>query len=268
MSFLRTCHNLHRGLRLLKRIAASREGSDLDQVIEDAVANADDLAGRIDALRRERKQELENLTTAVDAKFKKYTREMNALHSRVEDMFEKLSAELLAKEEQHVQTITGTHQAAMSSLNATTQSLNDLSEQVKAIREYAARQQEQVRRLQEGYDWALLKEFCLRIIRAIDDIDERLGRTDSEEARQVLDSVRDELVFSLEASGVEPYSPPVGSEYKGHEKTAEVVGKQPAAAAEQAGHIARVIRPGYQVFVSKEVTRIVRPAKVEVFAAP
>ena len=268
MSLLRTCRNLHRGLRLLRRIAAERGQSDLDAIVQDAVANADDLAGRIDVLRAQHKKELVAQTAAFDARLKRYSRELRDQQSLVKELFAELSRELLAKQEQHEQVVHGTHKATMEQVANVSQSVSELNAQVAAVREYAARQHEQVKRLQEGYDWALLKGFCLRIIRCIDDIEERIDRAGSTATKDALVSTRDGLVFALQASGVEQFLPECGVEYRGHEKSVEVVGRRPSSEAAQVGRIAKVIRVGYQVFVSDEVTRVVRPAKVEVFVKP
>ena len=45
--------------------------------------------------------------------------------------------------------------------------LTDLTQQVSAIREYAASQQGRLEKLQDGYDWNIIRTFCLRVIRAV-----------------------------------------------------------------------------------------------------
>ncbi|MHC4553590.1 MAG: hypothetical protein ACYSUT_12630, partial [Planctomycetota bacterium] len=49
-----------------------------------------------------------------------------------------------------------------------TKELTELSEEMSAIREFAAQQQDQVRKLQDGYDWMIVRRFCMRIIRCVD----------------------------------------------------------------------------------------------------
>ena len=146
--------------------------------------------------------------------------------------------------------------------------LKDLSKQVSAIREYAANQQDRLRKLQDGYDWNIIKTFCLRIIRCIDNLEcriERLAELDGDATD--LEEVRDELVFALESSGVEQFEPEINSEYRGQEKYAEAVKeKKSSEDPEQKGKIEKVIRPGYQCFIDEENVRIVRPAQVRLFA--
>lgn len=145
--------------------------------------------------------------------------------------------------------------------------LTELTQEVSAIREFAAQQQDRVRQLQDGYDWGIIKRFCLRIIRCIDNLDERIKAHPSggPDIQALLD-VRDELVFSLESSGVEQFEPPTLSDYKGLEKNAEAVkAREPAPSADLVGKIASVVRPGYRYVVGEDDVKIVRCAQVKLY---
>lgn len=146
--------------------------------------------------------------------------------------------------------------------------LSQLSQEVSAIREYTSYQQDRLEKLQDGYDWNIIRTFCLRIIRCIDNIENRISRLDGNSAKNAdLIEVRDELIFALESSGVEQFEPEVNSDYRGQEKGAEAVkDRQPNEKPEQRGKIASIIRPGYQYFISEENIKIVRPAQVRLFA--
>jgi molecular chaperone GrpE (heat shock protein) len=145
--------------------------------------------------------------------------------------------------------------------------LKELTQQVSAIREYAASQQDRVEKLQDGYDWGIIRTFCLRVIRCIDNLEGRLaGLPKDDSAARHLEEVRDELLFALESSGVEQFRPEVNSEFHGQEKRAEALKeKQPAKKPELAGRIARVIRPGYRYMMDDENYRVVRTAQVKVY---
>ena len=146
--------------------------------------------------------------------------------------------------------------------------LKQLSQEVSAIREYTSYQQDRLEKLQDGYDWNIIRTFCLRVIRCIDNLDNRISQLNSR-SRKVnhLTEVRDELVFALDSSGVEQFEPEVNSDYRGQEKIAEAVkDRQDSEDPEQKGKIASVIRPGYQYFISEENIKVVRPAQVKLFA--
>jgi len=58
--------------------------------------------------------------------------------------------------------------ATLMSTEPVARNLSDLTQEVSAIREFASQQQDHVRRLQDGYDWNIIKRFCLRVIRCIE----------------------------------------------------------------------------------------------------
>ena len=157
---------------------------------------------------------------------------------------------------------------SMMSNAPVTKSINDISEQMSAIRQFATQQQDRVRQLQDGYDWNIIKRFCIRIIRCIDNLDTRMNHL-IEQGQEIcdLEDVRDELIFALESSGVEQFSPPPESDYKGIEKYAEALRqREPTENHELAGKIANVVRPGYQYVVSEDEIKIVRCAQVVLYS--
>jgi len=148
------------------------------------------------------------------------------------------------------------------------QGLSDLSEQMSAIREFAAEQQNQVKKLQDGYDWMLIKRFCLRIIRCVDNIEDRMRQLQKDNQDiSALKDIRDEILFALESSGLEQFEPEVGLEYRGLERYAEAIKeKESTSEPEKSGRIAEVVRPGYQYLINDEEVKIVRCAQVKLYA--
>jgi molecular chaperone GrpE (heat shock protein) len=157
--------------------------------------------------------------------------------------------------------------------------LRELTQQVSAIREYASQQQDRVKKLEDGYDWNIIRTFCLRIIRCIDNIESCISWLSDEfedvfcnnpqnrDTVAYLKEVRDELIFALESSGVEQFEPAVNSDYHGLEKRAEAVKeKEHSDDPNLKGKIAKVIRPGYQYFIDEENIKIVRTAEVKLFS--
>ena len=148
--------------------------------------------------------------------------------------------------------------------------LTELSEGMSAIREFAAQQQDQVRKLQDGYDWMIIRRFCLRIVRCVDNIDDRIKRLDdpADELQMSLEDIRDELIFALESSGVEQFNPDLNMPFKGLEKYAEATRERvPTDDSSLVGCIADVARPGYQYLVSEDDVKVVRCAQVKLYDA-
>ncbi len=158
-------------------------------------------------------------------------------------------------------------QAAVEHSGPLNNTLVELTQEVAAIREYASNQQDRVKKLQEGYDWNIIKTFCLRVIRCIDNLESRISRLSEQDVKASnLDEIRDELVFALESSGVERFEPEINSDYRGQEKIAEAVKeKEHCDDPNLTGKIAKVIRPGYQYFIDEENVKVVRTAQVKLF---
>jgi molecular chaperone GrpE (heat shock protein) len=156
--------------------------------------------------------------------------------------------------------------AAEESLKRSDSTTADLLAQVSSLRDYVAKQQNLVKRYQDGYDWTVLKNFTQRIIRCIDDAEKRKNATSLSDAhRQDLEIICDQLVFALDGSGIEQFVPGTGISYAGQEKIAEVVGKDPLDHGGKPGYISQVISPGYYYYISDEQKKLIRPAKVRLF---
>lgn len=145
--------------------------------------------------------------------------------------------------------------------------LEELTQQVSAIREYTAFQQNRLEKLQDGYDWNIIRNFCLRIIRCIDNLEARINQLLKEnEDPTALTEARDELVFALESSGIEQFKPEINSDYRGQEKFAEAVkARQQCKDSKKSGKIANIIRPGYQYVINEDMVKVVRPAQVKLY---
>jgi molecular chaperone GrpE (heat shock protein) len=187
--------------------------------------------------------------------------------SAVESTLKEHAEDLQRQIAEFKQVAQNVQQATREQASPLGDTLKDLAQQVSAIREYAATQQGRVEKLQDGYDWGIIRTFCLRVIRCIDNLESRLeDLPKNDSATRPLEEIRDELLFALESSSVEQYRPEVNSEFHGQEKIAEALKeKQPTKKPELAGKIARVVRPGYRYMMDDENYRIVRTAQVKVY---
>ncbi len=147
--------------------------------------------------------------------------------------------------------------------------LQDLNDQISAIRDYASHQQLRVEKLQNGYDWNIIRQFCLRIIRCIDNIELRLDhQVDPVDETHPLWEVRDELLFALESSGVEQFEPELNSVFQGQQRQAEAVKEKiPCDDPSRTGCIAHIVKPGYRYVIDEENSKTVRPARVKLYDA-
>ena len=167
--------------------------------------------------------------------------------------------------EKEAATLMATEPAGNEQAN---DSLTELTQEVSAIREFAASQQDRVRQLQEGYDWTIIKRFCLRVIRCVDNLEERIRKL-AEKGEDIgyLEDVRDELVFALESSGVEQFEPDTDEDYKGQERVAEAIRERQACEdASLSGKVAEVVRCGYKYVLNEDDVKVVRAAQVKLYS--
>ncbi len=189
----------------------------------------------------------------------------NALKNQVEKLEKQVEAiRQMASNSLLQETAKSQSDQSNNPLNNT---LTELTQQIAAIREYASHQQERVKKLQDGYDLNIIKNFCIRIIRCIDNIDNCIDSQSEQDIELMhLNETRDELLFALESSGVEQFVPEINSDYCGQERLAEAVKeKEHCDDPQLIGKIAKIIKPGYQYFVDENNIKVVRPATIKLF---
>jgi len=212
-----------------------------------------------------------SLEAAIEAQKMSMTQLQDSLKGQVESLekqvgeIRQMTADNSLQAAAKAQSAQGTAIAEQPEL--INDSLTELTQQLAAIREYASHQQDRVKKLQEGYDLNIIKNFCLRIIRCLDNLESCISKqTEQDSETMHLKEVRDELLFALESSGVEQFEPAINSDYCGQERIAEAVKeKEQCDDPGLAGKIAAIIKPGYQYFIDEENVKVVRPAMVKLF---
>lgn len=211
-------------------------------------------------------KQFRELSKSLKTMFKKNSKDLrnhlNEMKDQISDISGLLQTEL---EKQNLDILTALRSAGDFAKRSDNSAMDMLS-QVSSLRDYLAKQQSMVKRFQDGYDWTVLKNFCQRIIRCIDDVEKRMNSADevTDDHRQDLDMIYDQLVFALDGSGIEQFKPEIDTPYSGQEKIAEVVGKDPSEKGEP-GHISKVVNPGYIFYIDDEHRKLIRPAKVRLF---
>lgn len=156
------------------------------------------------------------------------------------------------------------HQQTENSLEKTIDSGTRLEGMMGGVRDYLAMKNDLTSRLQEGYDYKILKNFTKQIIRCIHQIDPAMTAEDP--ASKKLLSTREDLVDMLDRYGIEQFSPEVGTSYSDLRKIAEVIPqKEHTTDTSMVGKVAEVIRPGYRYQAHDEQRRIVMPAQVKIY---
>lgn len=266
MTILRSISNLHRGMKLLKQIVKQKGKDDLDAVVEDAVIHAEDLGGKISALSKENKKTSQEME-------RKINREILHLRKGIDDSNKSIEKNISAFSEDQknivhsfIQEIKAGNNTISKELASASHNTLEIAEQVKVLRDYIASQQEQVVKLQKGYDWTVIRNFATRIIRCVDRIQDDIDRYEEKDSDFIehLSLIREELLIALEDSGMEIFTPKEGVEYKGHEQMAKVIQTKKVETPDDGGKIFRTIRPGFFFRIDSEKKSIIRPAEVEI----
>ena len=251
------------------RNAVASQSDDISTVIRDETGKSKEIievaqkgtAESFNAGLENIRRQIEELNTAVAASASRQAEPVD-ISSQLEKVFNQ-HTEILKNQIEPLKN----KPAATIAFDAVSKNLADLTEQVCAIREYAAKQQQRLAKLQDGYDWNIIKNFCLRVIRCIDNLDDRIGELSANGGSvDHLLPVREELVFILESNGIERFGAKIDSEYRGQENRVQVLNeREETEDTELIGRISQVVRPGYQCRVNDEYTKIVRPAQVRLY---
>jgi hypothetical protein len=120
----------------------------------------------------------------------------------------------------------------------------------------------EIRRLRQGYDNEVFGKFLHRFIRVDQTVKDclRIGRID----REGFEQARMLLADAFAECGVEVFSPPLGSDYRGADGVADGPKFVTTEAMEDVGKIAEIVEPGYRLKTSQGYN-VILPAKVRIY---
>jgi len=178
--------------------------------------------------------------------------------------------EAIKKYDSHFSVIASTLSAFQDSsdkgLKRVDREMTRIESLVVGMRDYLSESNEQTMRLQEGYDYAVLKKFVrpvIQVIHGLEQLESRLGNNPSS------DEVRaqwTELLDLLEHSGIERFDVEVDAPFSDMRKEAEAVtAKEPTNDPEKVGKVAQVVRSGYRYIYNNDRKRLVLPAQVKLY---
>jgi molecular chaperone GrpE (heat shock protein) len=185
-----------------------------------------------------------------------------------DDLVEVLHDALRALDAHQAKSLSDLTDECVGLLEASHDEIESQSGQLASLRDVFTEQQSRTKRLEEGYDWKIIKQFCFRFIRILDSLAEQIDALPADAAETHRRDLRDlyaEIQFALEASGVEQFRPEDKSSFIGHEKRLKVVGKVPSQDVEDRGLVARVLMPGYVLIEEGLPDRVLRPAHIDIY---
>lgn len=237
--------------------------------LKDLVSEAEQLHSRID----DTEETIRTLAKSSADLDKKVVRELTRVFNNIrksqitqeaaiERHIDRLRSSL-AHQEAHLQQLQN---IVLSKVSDAAGQVSGVNGTITGIRDYLSENNKMLQRLQEGYDFQILKNFVRQITRSISSLDDELSRLTDSDARQALEDTRDDLIDLLERNNVVQIIPAVGTAYEGMQKYAEVLQeKVKSDLTDMIGHIAAVERIGYKYEFNDGQERIIQPAQVKLY---
>jgi molecular chaperone GrpE (heat shock protein) len=137
---------------------------------------------------------------------------------------------------------------------------------LNGIRDYLSTRHEQMVRLQEGYDYSVIKTFSKQIIQCVNQLEMKMQVAKNESEKVDLKLIYDDLMDILERYSLERFVPEAGVAFARIRKIAEIASvKEYTEDDTLVGTVAEVIRPGYRYVYNHDKYHIISPAQVKVF---
>jgi hypothetical protein len=170
------------------------------------------------------------------------------------------------KNAEMVKALAGYQKAVIAGFDGLRKSGDRADGALNGIRDYLSAKNDLTERLQEGYDFKIMKSFSKQIIRCIQSADETTSSDSASALYERVQGLRDDLLDLLDRNGVERFSPSPGTSFSELRKVAEVsTHKEKTSDKSLVGTVASVIRPGYRYSVDEDNERIVMPAQVKLY---
>jgi molecular chaperone GrpE (heat shock protein) len=208
---------------------------------------------------------LSKLEKAVDGQKSNLVKLEGRLIDKTERLYDEGFRQIHSDVHRLAETSIQVQKRLLEILGDSNKNVAEIDAQISALRQHTAEQQALLTRFQQGYDYTVNKGLISGLIRAIDNVDERLVSLSDTESRAAVNEVKDNLLIALESQNVDQFEPPVGAVYKEYMKVAQAK-RQETEDADKVGKIAAVVAPGY-VYVGSETEKIVKPAIVAVYVA-
>lgn len=152
------------------------------------------------------------------------------------------------------------------SQRASEQGLQSIGAAINAIRDYTIEKNAELRRYKDGYDYTLLRNFSIRMIQAIEEIEEQLEMAVKEgceaELQTKLRHACEGVIMALDSQGIERFEPEIGAELDLNSGKMEPIGKQITDLDANHNKICKVVRAGYRLFQESGEHKIIQPAHV------
>lgn len=134
------------------------------------------------------------------------------------------------------------------------------------VRDYLSAKNKMTDRLQEGYDFQIIKNFSRQIIRCIHQLDAMIANDPDGSSAKSITALHNDLLDLLDRNGIERFSPEPGTPFSTLRKVAEVLPQKVKTDDKKlSGKVAEVEQPGYRYIFNDNQHRIIQPAQVKIY---
>ena len=184
------------------------------------------------------------------------------------DLVEKFELETVLQDIASLfQDLCKANQILNSKITNSDKCIRDIDGSLRGLASYIDENSKRTRRLEEGYDFQILKNFVRQIIREINGLKIAIDKTEDKDKKSTMQDTIDALVELLDRNSIVQITPEIGSCYAGQEKFAECTSQKFFTEDDELnGRVASVIREGYQYEFNDGSIRVLEPAKVILFS--
>ena len=217
--------------------------------------------------------QMKNLSNSIEEQSKS-VKDVKLRIQKTENSFLKVLAhhiddkneQLLKDVDMQLNDFAALHRSSNQQYTSISTKINDIESLLGTLKEFVAEQKQEIRRMQDGYDWSVVNALCLGIIEVIDKVDEELRTTTKKKEITRLNEVRGLLVIMLETHQVKELHVDQEKNYSESEsdKDCEIIFCD-SEKDDMHGKIANVIHSSFIYEGAKGDNRIVRRAKIEVY---
>lgn len=271
-NMFRTISNFTKTWRLLK-ILSSKAPEDAEKILDSAVREANLLANKVDARAKETNELINKKISLIERKIQSTLanseRHIAFSNKSSDKNFQTIVNKIEQTDSKFIQQMGALFQSQNTTNDKIHAQLVDISSILSSLRDYSTRQSNDTLRWKDGYDYRVLKNFITRIIHSIDEIEFKIQLlTDSPNSNQLvneLEFIKDILVSNLDGEGLVRIEPFVGDEIT--TQTNRIVVKDITLTDDENkdSKIAKIINYGYELYLSDEETKLIRPALVDIY---
>jgi len=140
--------------------------------------------------------------------------------------------------------------------------IGEIENLLGTLKEFVAEQKQEIRRMQDGYDWSVVNGLCLGIIDVVDRIDEEISATSNKKEIGRLVDIRGLLLIMLETHHVAELKPDDKKDYSALEsdENMEIVFCD-TEKDEEHGKVAKILQSSFIYEGSKGDNRVIQKLK-------